>query len=102
MVDSGHPGVPSLLVWSDLLLLMLMFVYVVGSGSTRYVGSGSTWDILDKGKTCQVNRGHVAVVVEDDGEGHLLCHLGQPGGGIVKVVVVAGFLSTCRQASCRS
>ena len=30
--------------------------------------------------TCQVNRGHVAVVVEDDGEGHLLGHLGQPGG----------------------
>ena len=38
--------------------------------------------------TCQVNWGHVAVVVEDDGEGHLLCHLGQPGGGIVQVVVV--------------
>ena len=41
--------------------------------------------------TCQVNWRHVAVVVEDDGEGHLLCHLGQPGGGmIVQVVVVAG------------
>ena len=40
--------------------------------------------------TCQVNWGHVAVVVEDDGEGHLLGHLGQPGGGIVQVVVVAG------------
>ena len=39
--------------------------------------------------TCQVNWGHVAVVVEDDGEGHLLCHLGQPGGGNVQVVVVA-------------
>ena len=38
--------------------------------------------------TCQVNRGHVAVVVEDDGEGHLLCHLGQPGGGNVQDVVV--------------
>ena len=39
--------------------------------------------------TCQVNWGHVAVVVEDDGEGHLLCHLGQPGEGNVQVVVVA-------------
>ena len=39
--------------------------------------------------TCQVNWGHVAVVVEDDGEGHLLCHLRQPGGGIVQDVVVA-------------
>ena len=68
---------------------MLTFVDVVGSGSTRYVGSGSAWDILGKGMTCQVNWGHVAVVVEDDGEGHLLCHLGQPGGGIVQVVVVA-------------
>ena len=38
--------------------------------------------------TCQVNWRHVAVVVEDDGEGHLLCHLGQPGGGSAQVVVV--------------
>ena len=53
--------------------------------------------------TCQVNWGHVAVVVEDDGEGHLLGHFGQPAGGIVQVVVVvAGFRFTCRQASCRS
>ena len=42
------------------------------------------------GMTCQVNWGHVAVVVEDDGEGHLLCHLGQPGGGNVQDVVVVG------------
>ena len=69
---------------------MLTFVDVVGSGSTRYVGSGSAWDILGKGMTCQVNWGHVAVVVEDDGECHLLCHLGQPGGGNVQDVVVAG------------
>ena len=40
--------------------------------------------------TCQVNWGHVAVVVEDDGEGHLLCHLGQPGGRNAQDVVDAG------------
>ena len=38
--------------------------------------------------TCQVNWGHVAVVVEDDGEGHLLGHLRQPGGGTIQVVAV--------------
>ena len=42
--------------------------------------------------TCQVNRGHVAVVVEDDGECHLLGHLRQPGGGILQDVVDGCFV----------
>ena len=49
--------------------------------------------------TCQVNWGHVAVVVEDDGEGHLLCHLRQPGGGNAQVVVVVVGVSFYLSAS---
>ena len=36
----------------------------------------------------QVHRGLVAVVVEDNGEGHIFGHLGQPGGVKVETFVL--------------